>query len=424
MFYALFLGLGMGIIAGLVPSLGSASIMLVCLPLLLAMDPVHALYAYLALVISNQYLGSVTAIYTGVPGTEASVPTAREYPTIRSLGLSGVAIRQNATASVWGNVLGLGLMLVTLPILHELLVLYKNSIRLGIVSTTFAIIVLMSEKKLNALVSLALGSFLVSLGYDSQTFETFNLGLSIFDNGVSWVVLLMGSLVGASIYRMRKMELQTETKQDIESTPIFSSVVRGAGIGFVAGLVPGLSYILSSSLAYTVERSLRVNESQQDRTLKSIAASESAQSAGSVSMLIPFLLFSIPITAGEGVIMNVVTLHDTLENLFAELTGNLPLLFGYFILVNVISYMLARSARVVLKVILRIPVNVIQAFLIASGVVAVYMTTDFGLAFDLVCYFVLMAVFYRTKLDPLPFIMGVLLWPTLSNDLYFFKELM
>lgn len=424
MLYALTLGLMMGVIAGLVPSLGSASIMLVCLPLLLQMDPVHAMYAYLALVISNQYLGSVTAIYTGIPGTEASIPTAREYPNIRNLGLSGVAIRQNATASVWGNILGLGLLLVTLPLLHELLVLYKNTIRLGIVATTFLVIVAMSERRVNATISLALGSLLISLGYDSQTFTTFNLGMPYFDNGISWVVMLMGSLVGASIYRMRKIEMLPEETQEAEGSPIFSSVVRGAGIGFLTGMVPGLSYILSSSVAYTVERNLLHKEDKKEKTLRSIAASEAAQSAGSVSMLIPFLLFSIPITAGEGVIMNVVSMKGTLEQVFNQLTGNLPLLFGVFILINALSYMLARSAKVILGVILRIPIYVIQVFLALSGIVAVYMTNDFGLGYDLVCYFAIMGLFYVSRLDPLPFIMGVLLFPALSNSLYFFKELM
>lgn len=423
---AIVFGLLLGVISGLIPSLGSASIILITLPWFMAMEPINALYAYLAIVISTQYLGSVTAIYTGIPGTEASVPTAREYATIRRFKLSFVAILQNAQASLAGNLIGLLLFILVLPLLADALSLYKNTIKLGILVTTFLVIILVNEKRFRALLSVVLGGVLISLGYDLQTFETFNLGLSIFDNGISWVVLLMGSLVGSGLNQLRVFEKPVDPIYDrvIYKPEIKRPVIQGGILGFIIGFVPGLSYILSSMMAYTVEKHISRKQSEPKRTLSSIAASESAQSSGSVSMLIPFLLFSIPITASEGVIMNVVTMKVSLEEVFFQLTENKLTLLLVFVGINLSAYVIAMTCRGLVRFIFSIPTIVIQCLLALTGVLAVVFSTNVNIGFELVAYAAVILFFYKTRLDPLPFIMSVLLWPTLQTSLYLFKELL
>ena len=62
------LGTMAGIMAGLMSGIGAFATVLICYPFLLQLDPYHIILFYVCLITATQYVGSVVAIYLGIPG--------------------------------------------------------------------------------------------------------------------------------------------------------------------------------------------------------------------------------------------------------------------------------------------------------------------------------------------------------------------
>jgi putative tricarboxylic transport membrane protein len=105
-------------------------------------------------------------------------------------------------------------------------------------------------------------------------------------------------------------------------------------VGFITGLVPGLTTILSSVLSYNIMSSFTKDP------VKRITASETANNAGAFSMILPMLLFGLPITSSEALLLFFLeqtgfsVQHVDLGTLMKTLIYN-------FLIVNVIGLLLA-----------------------------------------------------------------------------------
>jgi len=424
----MFIGLLLGIISGVLPGIGNASIMLLVLPVIIKFDPVNLFICFLSIVISSQYVASVTAIYTGIPGAESAIPTSREFPGIHRFGLMRVAIKQNASASLIGNLIGLFLFFIIFPFLDDFVLIYKNSLKVGILIFAYLAITYISKNRLVAIVSILMGSFLMTLGFNLHTFETFNLGLPILNNGLDWVSLIMGALMGSAFYSLENSTASpiTQRKEDIlEGSKIGSSVFRGGILGFLIGFVPGLSYILSSNITYLMEskRQLRKKVKEPIRILNSIAASESAHSSGTLAMLVPLLIFGLPITASEAVILNLITINSSLSDIITVLTSNLPSLAFVIIVINLVSFWIALKGRVLVRLMLKVPLAVLRYVLFVLGFITIAFASENNLCLDIGTYLLCFFTFSRKDIDPLAFVMAVLLYHHMYNALYLFGEL-
>ena len=75
-FIAGTLGLLLGIVAGILPGLGTGSLLGILFIFLLQAPAEAVIVFYLGILISGQYFGSVTAILTGVPGDPSAIPSS------------------------------------------------------------------------------------------------------------------------------------------------------------------------------------------------------------------------------------------------------------------------------------------------------------------------------------------------------------
>lgn len=428
MITATIIGLLLGIFSGIMPGIGSASILLIIFPYLITLPANEIFILYLAIVVSSQYVASVTAIYIGIPGSESAAPTAKEFGNIKKLGLTNSAISQNALASLFGNIVGLLLFLSITPFIFYLSSLYQNNIKLAILSTAYISLVLCSDKKLQTIISIVIGSLLMSLGYNEHTFENVNLGFELLDNGLSWVAITTGALIGSALYSLTDVKIKNAdnvSEDKVAYNKEFSgSVVRGSIVGFIVGFVPGLSYVLSAILAYSYEQRILKSQRKEVRVLNSIASSEAAQSAGSISMLIPLLVFSIPITAGEGVVLNLITLTDTVGSTLDKLLANIPLFIGLVLFINISSFIIALNCKRLVQLIFSIPIKIIKILLVSFGALAVVFSTDYYFTLHLITYLSTIIIFSRFNINPLPLVMSVLLFNTMQSSVYLFKDLL
>lgn len=427
---AVILGTVLGIVSGILPGIGAASTLLLFFAALTSMDPLNAMMCYLALVISSQYVASVTAIFTGIPGAESAFPTAKESSNLVALGVTQLAIAQNALASIVGNVLGFSLLLLLLPLATSFSVFFGAFLQLGIIIGSILIVVSTSRQRVIALVSILLAFALMNLGPNQHTFETVNLGFEWLNSGLSWVSLTMGAIIGHASGSMTNY-----TKVSKVNSPSIGfreavasmrdkvpSLARGSVIGFFVGLVPGLSYILSSTLCYQIEQKIAISRERSKRftVLSSLISSDAAHCSGTIAMLLPLLAFGVPITASEGVIYNIITLSITTKELLSGLYDNwLPVMIA-LVVINIASTFIAWKLGYRLVSILLIPRKYLILLIVAISLASViYISSMTGsILIPVVTFMVVGLIFHKWKFDPLPFIFGVLIF-NLLQSLYF-----
>jgi putative tricarboxylic transport membrane protein len=119
-------------------------------------------------------------------------------------------------------------------------------------------------------------------------------------------------------------------------------MARGTAIGYFLGLVPGMSYILGSTAAYNFERWWhRQTQKKTNISVASVVASETASNTGSMTVLIPMILFGMPIIASEAIIYDLMVDAGAVFSLGSFLTDNYVTLAGWFVIACVLGVILS-----------------------------------------------------------------------------------
>jgi putative tricarboxylic transport membrane protein len=105
-------------------------------------------------------------------------------------------------------------------------------------------------------------------------------------------------------------DFDKDTNQPLELKPHVKNMCQSSVIGWFTGLLPGLSYILSATIAYNWQRKKQIRAGTYQRgNMPSVISAETSNTAGAVSTLLPLLVFGIPITGSETIIYNLMLLN-------------------------------------------------------------------------------------------------------------------
>jgi len=112
---------------------------------------------------------------------------------------------------------------------------------------------------------------------------------------------------GRKVYKVRLREMLPTRK---EFRAALGAIIRGSGIGFFMGLLPGSAHIVSSFLSYLTEKRLadKPEEFGHGR-IEGVAGPETANNAASGSAMIPFLGLGIPTGPPAAVMMIALLIH-------------------------------------------------------------------------------------------------------------------
>jgi putative tricarboxylic transport membrane protein len=109
------------------------------------------------------------------------------------------------------------------------------------------------------------------------------------------------------VHKIKLREL-LPTRQ--EFLAIRGPILRGSGIGFLIGLLPGSAHIVSSFLSYLVEKRIAKNpEEFGTGRIEGVAGPETANNAASGASMIPFLGLGIPTGPPAAVMMIALLIH-------------------------------------------------------------------------------------------------------------------
>jgi len=382
-FMAAILGILSGMVAGLVPGIGMTTIVVSMYLMLLSFDTGQILIFYFCLLASSQYFGSIPAIFLGLAGETSSNPAVTEGHALARAGQGAQAIWFTGVSSFVGSVVGLVFLLAASTWLGNRMALGTGTTLLIMLIVGVLVCVTTTNGwKTNLLLTVAAVIFAhVGVG-NSSSIPYINFGLPWLSSGVSYIALsaalisvkevILTESAEHSAISYRAVEFRTLL---IESLKYRWCMLRGALIGAVGGLVPGLTTIASSHYAYTAEKMLSKN--YQKGHMPSLISSEGANNSGAVTMLLPLLMFGVPITLSEAIIFGILDAKSW------SFTAQAPLelfLDHWYIMIaaNILSLILAIKFAPHLVKIFPKNKNTLRAVVFAILLVIVYLAGDLG----------------------------------------------
>jgi putative tricarboxylic transport membrane protein len=434
--YYCLIGVLVGTLVGVLPGLGPVASMALLMPLTYSLGPTGALIMFAGIYYGAMYGGSTTSILLNIPGEAASVMTCMDGHVMAQQGRAGAALGIAAFGSfIAGTLAIVGLTVIAAPLAKFALKFsYPEYVALMVLGLML-VVVLASGSLLKAFAVLGAGLVLSSVGQDVVSglfrftygaptlMDGFDLGPMIMGLfGVSEVLANIASPVQRVIVRTRIRDL-LPTKEDWRRS--VGAILRGTGLGFLLGALPGGGAIVSSFAAYAVEKKVSRHPEQFGKgAIEGVAGPESANNAASVGSFVPLLTFGIPSNITMAIVMgalmiNGVTPGPTLITERPELfwgviasmyIGNVVLLILNLPLIGVWVQVLKVPYRLLFPLILVF--CAVGSYSMNNSLFDVYMMTVFG-----VVGYLMKRNGYEPAILVLAFVIGPILEQSLRQSL-------
>jgi putative tricarboxylic transport membrane protein len=316
-----FIGCLWGTVVGVLPGLGPLAGMTLLLPLTFGLDPTIGIIMLTGIFYGAMYGGSTTSILVRIPGEAASVVTCIDGYEMARQGRAGPALMIAALGSfIGGTVSVLGLMFIAPP-LAKLMIAIGPSVEVVLMLLALAVISIVSAgSRIKTMTMVVLGLLLGTIGLDNLTAAPrFTFGNPELSGGLSFAALAIG-LFGLSeiLLNLEKSEtiraIQPKLRDLIprwndvrDSAP---AIGRGSVIGFIFGIIPGVSHVVSTFVSYAVEKRISKHPEQFGKgAIAGVAGPETANNAVTGTAMIPLLALGIPSIPATALLLSALTIH-------------------------------------------------------------------------------------------------------------------
>lgn len=305
--FVVTLGSILGMFAGLVPGVGIFASLIMIYPFLITLTPMETILLYIALACATQYFGSVTAIYFGVPGESSSLPAVIEGHALYGQGRAHEAIVFSSIGSFLGSFVGV----VFFGLLAFMLSgFFPTSLQqfLALAIIGFASTLLIKNSIRAKILMFVIPLLIAHLGMPGiNVTPKFNFGIDFLKYGIHYFPIILGLICAKQIIfseTVNSSNAQKNKANPLDFLRYKLSFIRGCVVGGFGGMVPGLTTMASSNFSYSLEK--RMSENHHDKSMRCLVSAETANNVGSITQLLPLLLFGLPITASETVLYNVI----------------------------------------------------------------------------------------------------------------------
>ncbi|MFT7057957.1 MAG: putative tricarboxylic transport membrane protein, partial [Pseudorhodobacter sp.] len=262
-------GCFVGTIIGALPGLGPSNGVALLIPISFSMgfDAISALVLLTSVYYGAMYGGRISSILLNIPGDEPAMMTTLDgYPMARQ-GKAGDALVVSGVASFVGAFLAtIGLMLMA-PWLARVAFKFGPAEYFALYMLAFCTLGgVGSNNQAKSAMAACLGLGIAMVGLDQTTnMPRFTFGnMHLFD-GVDFLVAIVGLFAVAEVFhfiethgknsaigvKLGKVTIPWKTLNETKG-----AMLRGSGIGFVAGILPGAGASLGSFLAYMGEKAI------------------------------------------------------------------------------------------------------------------------------------------------------------------------
>lgn len=426
-----FVGVLLGTVIGLLPGLGSTTGVAVLLPITFTLEPVTALIMLAGIYYGAQYGGTITSVLISTPGEAASVVTTLDGYQMAKRGRAGAALAISAIGSFIAAIISLALLIALAPPLADAALEFGPVEMFAIMILGLVIVVTFQGGAFirGALMAVA-GLLVATVGISPGTSESrFTFGNVNLLSGIPFVEVMIGLFALGEVFyqirvgaaapiRARFRDMVISRKDITRSMP---AILRGSGIGFGLGILPGAGSTLASFMSYGIERRISRNKAEFGKgAIEGVASPESANNAAANANFVPTLALGIPGGATTAVLLGAFTIFGLQPGpLLFETQPELVwgLLVSFFI-GNVLLLVLNLPLAPVFAQMLRIPYGYLYPIIMLTSLVGAYSVSNNMFSVWLVFVFgVLGYVLKEVGLPTAPFVLGLVLGPLFEKAL-------
>jgi len=387
-FYCL-LGAIVGTLIGVLPGIGPIAGIALLIPATFNLNPTSAIIMLAGIYYGAMYGGSTTSILLNVPGETASVITCIDGYQMAQKGRAGPALAICAIGSFIAGTIGLFGLAFLAPPLAEAALAFGPPEFFSLMVFGFVVLSNVTGTSLiKSLMMAVVGLIIGTIGLDPVT----GVGRFTFDSmsllsGIEFVAVAIGLFgIGEVLANVEKPPEMLEGKvvvprfRDLYPTlsdmkASIKSILRGAGIGFGVGLVPGPAPVIATYASYMIER--KISETPEDfgkGAIQGVAGPESANNAACQSAFIPLFVLGIPFAPPTAILLGALLIHGVTPG--PMLIGEHPELFWGVIasmyIGNFILLLLNLPFVPVFANILRIPKKVLLPLVVLFCLTGMY----------------------------------------------------
>jgi putative tricarboxylic transport membrane protein len=295
-FISLLIGVVTGVISGLLPGIGNLFSMLILAPFISQWSALNIFICYATLIQIAQFVGSLSTIYTGMPGEASSMPAVTEIKNVPQSRYNEVI-----AATTIGSWVAATLSIMACWLLAQQFDSVAYFFRTELIFALLIIAIVMicnysNNSKWTSIGLLMIGIVFGQVGWSNQ-FSTSILTFGIIElyQGLPLQIVVFCLFIVPQLYQFKQINSLTELigYRFVVPSLNYLKLAWYSVVGFVGGMMPGLSTVFSSQLAYSMS-----SRSTKD-PVERIVASETANNAGAVSQLIPLLVLGLPLDGGE-----------------------------------------------------------------------------------------------------------------------------
>jgi len=315
------LGSVIGTLVGVLPGIGPLAALALLLPVTFQLSAVAGLAMLAAIFYGAMYGGSTTSILVNIPGEAASVVTTLDGHAMARQGRAGAALGMAAISSFVAGTLSLVALTFFSPLLANLAIRFGppenfGLMVMGLVCTLYMI----SGSKVKGVLMMALGFLGAIIGMDIVNgTERFTLGTVNLTGGIEILSVVIG-LFGVSEILVNCESITKNTMLAEKIRGLWPTVadwraswkpmMRGSGLGFVFGLLPGGGPVTASFLSYAMEQRLAKDPSRFGKgAIEGVAGPEAANNAAVSGGMIPLMSLGIPGNAVTALLLGALVIQ-------------------------------------------------------------------------------------------------------------------
>jgi putative tricarboxylic transport membrane protein len=427
-----FIGCLLGTLIGVLPGIGPVAGVALLIPITLNLDPTSAIIMLCAIFYGTAYGGTITSVLLNTPGEAASAITTIDGYQMTKMGRAGAALSIAAIGSfIGGTVATVGLVAAAKPLGEAGLLIGPPEFFALMVVGISLLVALAGRSMIRALISGVVGLLIAMVGIDPVAgAPRFTFGNDYLLDGVNFVAVIVG-VFGLSEILLQRKDTSTvkvsapglrgllPTRMDMKrSTP---AIARGTVIGFILGLIPGMTGSVSSLLSYGAERKFsKYRNELGSGAIEGVAGPETANNAHANGALIPLFTLGIPASPTIAVLMGAFLQQGLTPgpSLFVDHSEIAWAIIASLFIGNVILVLLNVPLVGLWTSILRIPTPILTAFILLFMVIGAY-TINFNTfdVFIMIAFGLVGLAFRRLDIPLAPMVLTLVLGPMMERSL-------
>jgi putative tricarboxylic transport membrane protein len=426
-----FIGCILGTLIGVLPGVGPAAGTAILIPLTFKLDPTGAIIMLCAIYYGAMYGGTITSVLLNVPGEAASVITCIDGHQMAKQGRGGTALGIAAIGSFIGGIIACVLLVAVATPLSRLALSFGPPEFFALMMVGLCLVTGLAGRSLIAGIMMTVAGLLLAMvGIDPvRGAPRFTFGIPDLYDGIGFIPVVMGLFgigeILATAEKPTKEVIRTNLSRLIPDRAEWASstgaILRGTGVGFFLGLIPGVGAIIPTFMSYILEK--RVSKTPQrfgNGAIEGVAGPETANNAYANASMVPLLTLGIPSSPTIAVLMGAFIVNGLTPGpfLFQEKPELVWAVIASFFIGNILLLVLNLPLVGLWAKILEVPYQYICVGTLIFCILGAYSINQSTFDVWVMLIFGVIGYILR-KLDfPLaPAVLGVILGPQLEKSL-------